>query len=78
VFGMMASDPSGTRVEAIVLRTDRSARLVVRVALPAGMRVLSGELADIDILLDDARLFDPFRAFFDPGARRARSRPTYG
>ena len=42
------------------------------------MRVLSGELADIDILLDDARLFDPFRAFFDPGARRARSRPTYG
>ena len=34
--------------------------------LPPGMRVLSGELAKIDALLDDARLFGPFRAFFDP------------
>jgi len=34
--------------------------------LPAGMRVLSGELAAIDGLLDDKRFFGPFRAFFDP------------
>ncbi len=34
--------------------------------LPAGMRVLSGELAEIDGLLDDERFFGPFRAFFDP------------
>ena len=34
--------------------------------LPAGMRVLSGELAQIDELLDDPRFFGPFRGFFDP------------
>jgi len=34
--------------------------------LPAGMRVLSGELAEIDALLDDGRFFVPFRPFFDP------------
>ena len=34
--------------------------------LPAGMRVLSGELAEIDQLLDDPRFFRPFRSFFDP------------
>ena len=34
--------------------------------LPAGMRVLSGELAAVDRLLDDERFFGPFRAFFDP------------
>ena len=34
--------------------------------LPAGMRVLSGELAEIDVLLDDQRFFAPFRSFFDP------------
>ena len=34
--------------------------------LPPGMRVLSGELAEIDQLLDDPRFFRPFRAFFDP------------
>jgi transposase, IS5 family len=34
--------------------------------LPAGMRVLSGELAEIDVLLDDPRFFGPFRSFFDP------------
>jgi IS5 family transposase len=38
--------------------------------LPAGMRVLSGELAGIDALLDDARFFGPFRAFFDPSEGR--------
>ena len=34
--------------------------------LPPGMRVLSGELAEIDQLLDDPRFFRPFRGFFDP------------
>ena len=34
--------------------------------LPPGMRVLSGELAEIDRLLDDPRFFRPFRSFFDP------------
>ena len=34
--------------------------------LPPGMRVLSGELAEIDQLLDDPRFFRPFRSFFDP------------
>jgi IS5 family transposase len=38
--------------------------------LPAGMRVLSGELADVDRLLDDRRLFGPFRTFFDPSEGR--------
>jgi IS5 family transposase len=38
--------------------------------LPAGMRVLSGELAEVDRLLDDRRLFGPFRAFFDPSEGR--------
>jgi hypothetical protein len=38
--------------------------------LPAGMRVLSGELAEIDQLLDDRRFFGPFREFFDPSEGR--------
>jgi IS5 family transposase len=34
------------------------------------MRVLSGELAAVDRLLDDRRFFKPFRAFFDPSEGR--------
>jgi IS5 family transposase len=34
------------------------------------MRVLSGELAEIDALLDDRRFFVPFRSFFDPSEGR--------
>ena len=34
--------------------------------LPRGMRVLSGELAEVDAILDDERFFGPFRACFDP------------
>lgn len=34
--------------------------------LPPGMRVLSGELAEIDALLDDPGFFEPFRPFFSP------------
>ena len=36
------------------------------VLLPKGVRVLSGELAAVDPLLDDVRFFGPFRPFFDP------------
>src|ERR1700712_1045376 len=62
----MTSDPSRTRVEAIVLRTVGPQGSLFELLLPAGMRVLSGELAEIDVLLDDDRYFRPFRAFFDP------------
>jgi transposase, IS5 family len=62
----MASDPSSTRVEATVLRTVGPQGSLFELLLPAGMRVLSGELAEVDRLLDDRRLFAPFRRFFDP------------
>jgi IS5 family transposase len=38
--------------------------------LPPGMRVLSGELAEVDRLLDDGRFFGPFRRYFDPSEGR--------
>ena len=66
VFGTMASAASGTSVEAIVLRTVGPQGSLFELLLPAGMRVLSGELAEIDVLLDDERYFQPFRPFFDP------------
>ena len=59
VFGTMASDPSGPRVEAIVLRTVGPQGSLFELLLPAGMRVLSGELADVDALLEDERFFQP-------------------
>ena len=62
----MASDPSGTRVEATVLRTVGPPGSLFELLLPPGMRVLAGELAEIDRLLDDGRFFGPFRGFFDP------------
>jgi transposase, IS5 family len=62
----MASDPSCPRVEVIVLRTVGPQGSLFELLLPAGMRVLSGELADVDRLLDDERFFGPFRSFFDP------------
>jgi transposase, IS5 family len=62
----MASDPSRTRVEATVLRTVGPQGSLFELLLPAGMRVLTGELAAIDRLLDDRRLFVPFGSFFDP------------
>jgi hypothetical protein len=52
----MASDPSVARVEATVLRTVGPQGSVLELLLPPGMRVLSGELAEVDRLLDDRRL----------------------
>ena len=49
-----------------MLRTVGPQGSLFEVLLPAGMRVLSGELAEIDVLLDDGRFFKPFRRFFDP------------
>ena len=49
-----------------MLRTVGPQGSLFELLLPAGMRVLSGELAEIDELLDDERYFRPFRAFFDP------------
>src|SRR5215210_7339931 len=63
--GTVASVPSGTRVEATVLRTVGPQGSLFELLFPAGMRVLSGELAEIDRLLDDRRFFGPFREFFN-------------
>lgn len=49
-----------------MLRTVGPQGSLFELLLPAGMRVLSGELAEIDALLDDERYFRPFRPFFDP------------
>lgn len=49
-----------------MLRTVGPQGSLFELLLPPGMRVLSGELAEIDRLLDDERFFGPFRAFFDP------------
>jgi transposase, IS5 family len=72
VFGTMASDPSCTRVEATVLRTVGPQGSLFELLLPPGMRVLSGELAEVDRVLDDRRLFGPFGVFFD----RREGRPS--
>ena len=49
-----------------MLRTVGPQGSLFELLLPAGMRVLSGELAEIDALLDDGRFFVPFGPFFDP------------
>ena len=55
-----------------MLRTVGPQGSLFELLLPAGMRVLSGELADVDALLDDERFFGPFRPFFD----RCEGRPS--
>ena len=47
-----------------MLRTVGPQGSLFELLLPPGMRVLSGELAQIDVLLDDERFFGPFRPFF--------------
>lgn len=47
-----------------MLRTVGPPGSLFELLLPAGMRVLSGELADVDRVLDDERFFGPFRPFF--------------
>lgn len=49
-----------------MLRTVGPQGSLFELLLPAGMRVLLGELAEIDVLLEDERFFKPFRRFFDP------------
>ena len=63
---MVASDPSDSRVETTVLRNVGPQGSLFELLLPPGMRVLSGELAEVDRLVDDRRLFVPFGEFFDP------------
>jgi transposase, IS5 family len=61
-----------------VLRTVGPQGSLFELLLPAGMRVLSGELAEVDALLDDERFFGPFRPFFDPvGGRPSIPIETY-
>ena len=49
-----------------MFRTVGPSGLLFELLLPPGMRVLSGELAQIDDLLDDPRFFRAFRSFVDP------------
>ena len=49
-----------------MLRTVGPQASLFELLLPPGMRLLRGELAEVDVLLDDERFFGPFRAFFDP------------
>jgi len=58
--------PFWPRVEVIVLRTVGPPGSLFELLLPPGMRVLSGELATVDRLLDDARFFGQFKPFFSP------------
>lgn len=53
-----------------MLRTVGPPGSLFELLLPPGMRVLSGELAEVDRLLDDRRFFGPFRPFFDPSEGR--------
>ena len=53
-----------------MLRTVGPQGSLFELLLPAGMRVLSGELAAVDRLLDDKRFFGPFRGFFDSSEGR--------
>jgi transposase, IS5 family len=62
----MASTVGLVRIEATVLRTVGPQGSLFELLLPPGMRVLRGELADVDALFDDRRFFGPFRRFFDP------------
>ena len=53
-----------------MLRTVGPPGSLFELLLPAGMRVLSGELAEIDSELDDRVFMAPFKAFFDPSQGR--------
>lgn len=55
-----------------MLRTLGAPGSLFELLLPAGMRVLSGELAEIDRLLDDERFFVPFGVHF----HRVEGRPS--
>jgi hypothetical protein len=63
-----------------VLRTAVPPGSLSDLLLTAGMRVLWGEVAAIDGLLDDERFFGLFRELFDPlrDGRRSRSKRICG
>jgi hypothetical protein len=51
--------------------------------LSAEMLVMPAQLVAVDRLIEDRRVLEPFRAFFDPSfgrtvVRRSRWRPTCG
>lgn len=49
-----------------MLRTVSDQPTLWETLIPECLMGLPGDLAEIDILLDDARFFEPFKAFFDP------------
>ena len=49
-----------------MLRTVNDQPTLWESVIPECLMGLPGDLAAIDVLLDDARFFEPFRAFFDP------------
>src|SRR5437667_5218583 len=53
-------------IEAIVLLTVSPQPTLWESVIPQCLMGLPGDLAGIDRLLDDPRLFEPFREFFDP------------
>ena len=55
-----------------MLRTVGPPGSLFELLLPAGMRVLTGELAEIDAVFDDARFFAPFVGYF----HRVEGRPS--
>lgn len=53
-------------IQTIVLRTLNAQSTLWDAILPEQCLGLPAPLAEIDVLLDDPRFFEPFRAFFDP------------
>ena len=53
-----------------MLRTVGPPGSLFELLLPAGLRVLSGELLQVDAVLDDPVFLVPFKAFFDPSEGR--------
>ena len=49
-----------------MLRTVSDAPTLWESVIPECLMGLPGDLGEIDVLLDDPRFFEPFRAFFDP------------
>jgi len=66
-----------------VLRTGCVRPTLREALLSAEMLVMPAQLVAVDRLIEDRRVLEPFRAFFDPSfgrtvVRRSRWRPTCG